>query len=359
MSIRRVGFSPFVSSANYIEAQKRVEAVEKHASTEDAELKTEEEALESLNAQYLAELEAVEAERAQQQALAESLRTELTLRDGYETLKEGPVDLKGGVEEPIPEPMHPDDFQSGVSLASLARANVYQTTVREEQRAAARQAELEREEAQRAALEQAAAWRTEEQAAAPQPHEEEQGDGEPDEDWMRSELAALDAQNDSTEALDEDEEGYQDPGADAFYASLEDVENLEAAQEEQERGNGFYASLDDIAHLVPESAPEVLDTQATENPPDAPEVQAGVEPSPGVDVAASVEPAASVGAVPNGEPAVPVEGAAMMAPPEPVAVSAPLPESWALPFDEEAAPAPVPVEPTASVMLPFDSDSSS
>lgn len=389
MSIRRVGFNPFVNSANFVEAQKRVEAVEKHAGTEDTELKTEEEALESLNAEYRAELEALEAERAEQQAKAESLRTELVLRDGYEKRKEGgPVDLTGGVEEPIPEPtVHPDDFQSGVSLASLARQSVYQTVSREEQRAAARQAELEREAAQRALAEHAAARRAElEGVSEAEPREEGEEEGELDEDWMKAELSALEARNDSTESLDEDEdeEGYQDPGADAFFASLEDIENLEAPQGQADTGNGFFASLDDIAHLVPESPPEEMDPQAAAvSPPDAPAVQAPVESMPVWDSigepAVAREPAVASGEtvtsaeavvsepIGPGEAAGPGASVGGESPPDPVAVSAPLPKTLMLPFfDDEVAPvaarppeSPESPEPSAPVMLPFDSDSSS
>src|SRR5688500_7007185 len=45
MSIRRIGFNPFVQTANLIHAQRRVEAVEKHIGAEDTELKSEEDVL--------------------------------------------------------------------------------------------------------------------------------------------------------------------------------------------------------------------------------------------------------------------------------------------------------------------------
>ena len=48
--------------------------------------------------------------------------------------------------------------------------------------------------------------------------------GPEDDNWMEAELSALQAEAD---ALGEDEEVYSDPGADSFFASLEDIENLE------------------------------------------------------------------------------------------------------------------------------------
>ncbi|AKI99256.1 hypothetical protein ATI61_106631 [Archangium gephyra] len=265
MSIRRIGFNPFVQTANIIEAQRRieaqhrVEAVEKHVGADDPALMTEEQALEALNAQHRAEMEALEAERAQKEREGEALRAQLTLADGYETAQRELVDLKGGKEAAKEAPPSARADTPGVSLAHLARANVYASVTRAERAAAEQLAALER-----AAAEQAATggpgveddWMAAEVAALQVDGGAEVAAGE-DNSWMAAELSALEAQ---AEALEEDEAVYSDPGADTFFASLDDIENLEQGRGafDDAGANAFVASMDDIALLVPDAAPEAV-----------------------------------------------------------------------------------------------------
>ncbi|WNG53731.1 hypothetical protein F0U59_02125 [Archangium gephyra] len=264
MSIRRIGFNPFVQTANIIEAQRRIEAqhrvdaVEKSIGTDDPALMTEEQALEALNAKHRAEMEALEAERAQKELESEALRAQLTLADGYETTAQREmVDLKGGkdvAKEALPSA---SADKPGVSLAHLARANVYESVSRAERAAAEQQAALER-----AAAEQEVAggagvddW----MAAEVDALQVDDGSGveaEEDNSWMEAELSALQAE---AEALEE-EEVYSDPGADTFLASLDDIENLEQGGGDfgDAGANAFVASMDDIAQLVPDAAFEAL-----------------------------------------------------------------------------------------------------
>lgn len=304
MSIRRIGFNPFVNTAAFVEAQKRIEAVEKHAGTEDTEVMTEEEALESLNAQQQAELDAILAERAQRERESEELRAKLLLVDGYEAAPKELVDLKGGVAERAAAEARAGAGRAGVSLAHLARANVYESVSR-----------AERAEAERAALAQAEAERAEaERAAAASVDGGDGVDGVEDNGWMEAELAALQAEMGELEGLDDVEEAYSDPGADSFVASLEDIENLEegGAELEDPHADAFVASLDDIAHLVPESAPEAVE------PGDVMELVADEVPAP---VEASRDAAVEA----------PVHGGS-------TGVSGAEPESrpMGLPFDDEA-----------------------
>lgn len=334
MTIRRIGFSPFVSSASYIEAQRRVEAVEKHIGADEAELDpenmTEEERLEFINAQHRAELEALEAEKAQKEGESQALRAKLTLSDGYETPNtDGPVDLKGGVEEPVADAPSSEP-SPGVSLASLARANVYQTVSRAEQRDAERRAELELAAAQQAELERAEPPAEDVSAGAVLPG---------DEDWMKAELDALQAQDGSLEDVDAAGDSSLDPGANDFVASLEDIENLEEPEEDLSVGNGFVASLEDIALLVPETPAEEAPVAAGSAP----------EPTPVQAEAAPVQ--AEVRELPAS-----LEGFALRPEVAPEAPSAPV---FALPFDDEAvapAPASVTSTPEAPLSLPFDGD---
>lgn len=345
MSIRRIGFNPFVNTAAYIEAQKRIEAVEKHAGTEDTEVMTEEEALASLNAKQQAELDAIEAERLQRERESEELRAKLTLADGYEATPKELVDLKGGVDERAASANKAGMGKAGVSLAHLARANVYESVSRAE-RADAERAALAQAEAERLAAEQAAAASV------------DGGDEVGDNSWMEAELSALQAEMEGMEELDGAEEAYSDPGADSFVASLEDIENLELGGEENENphANDFVASLDDIAHLVPEPAPEATFEPAPEAaielaPQDvfepAPEA---VEPG-GVGESAASEPpvmrAEEVPALPQEVAASQVEAsseAPVEAPVEApihggateVASAQPEAKSVGLPFDDEA-----------------------
>ncbi|MFL5352837.1 hypothetical protein [Archangium sp.] len=333
MSIRRIGFNPFVNTAAVIEAQKRIEAVEKHVGADDAEPMTEEEALASLNAQQQAELDALEAERAQREQESAELRAKLMLADGYEAAPKELVDLKGGVAERAPVADRAGAGKPGVSLAHLARANVYASVSR-----------AERAEAERAALAQAEAERAAAEAAAASV---DAGGGVEDNSWMEAELSALQAELEEVEGLDGAEEAYSDPGADSFVASLEDIENLEqgGAEFDDPHANDFVASLDDIAHLVPEPAPEVaiepasepVSEAALESAPEAVE-QGGVgepvadEPSVMLaeDVAAlSVE--VSSEAPVEAPAAVPVHGGS-------AEVSGAQPEAKpvGLPFDDEA-----------------------
>ncbi|WPB76796.1 hypothetical protein KYC5002_48450 [Archangium violaceum] len=264
MSIRRIGFNPFVQTANIIEAQRRIEAqhrvdaVEKSIGTDDPALMTEEQALEALNAKHRAEMEALEAERAQKELESEALRAQLTLADGYETTAQREmVDLKGGkdvAKEALPSA---SADKPGVSLAHLARANVYESVSRAERAAAEQQAALER-----AAAEQEAAggagvddWMAAEVDAL-QVDDGSEVEAEADNSWMEAELSALQAQ---AEALEE-EEVYSDPGADMFLASLDDIENLEQGGGDfgDAGANAFVASMDDIAQLVPDAAFEAV-----------------------------------------------------------------------------------------------------
>lgn len=235
MSIRRIGgFNPSIQTPGLIQGQRRVDAVEKHIGTEDAGPMSEEEALEALNAQHQAELEALEAERAQQEQETSELRAKLMNVDGFERSQRQLVDLKGGTES-APEASAPpaDADKSGILLAQLVRASTY----------AAARAESARAEAEAAAAAEA-------EAASVQV-EAEPGTGE--EDWMQAELAALQAELEGAE-VDEVQEASQDPGADSFFASLDDIANLEpgGADLGDSGGDAFFASLDDIAHLVPE-----------------------------------------------------------------------------------------------------------
>ncbi|MFE8604407.1 hypothetical protein [Archangium violaceum] len=325
MSIRRIGFNPFVQTANIIEAQRRIEAqhrvdaVEKSIGTDDPALMTEEQALEALNAKHRAEMEALEAERAQKELESEALRAQLTLADGYETTAQREmVDLKGGkdvAKEALPSA---SADKPGVSLAHLARANVYESVSRAERAAAEQQAALER-----AAAEQEAAggagvddWMAAEVDAL-QVDDGSEVEAEEDNSWMDAELSALQAQ---AEALEE-EEVYSDPGADMFLASLDDIENLEQGGGDfgDAGANAFVASMDDIAQLVPDAAFEALP-------------EAGAEAvSPAVAESVALEPSvilAEAVAVPEAVP-VPVPEEAPAA-----ASSARQAPAMGLPFDD-------------------------
>ncbi|MBM7112241.1 hypothetical protein [Archangium primigenium] len=253
MSIRRVGFNPFVATASLVQAQRRVAPVEKHIGADNPELQTEEDGLDSLNSHYRAELEALEAERAKKAKQVETLRSKLMLRDGYEKLPEELLDLKGGARDEMEQPDPRQAGKPGVSLAQLARANIYERVSREE-RAAAQRAELERAEAELRAAENAlaaqqaaltAATELEEAALQDEPLAEDDAA-----DWMAEELEAL--QEGAEEDADAEEELYSDPAADLFLASLDDIENLETAPVEDPHAGAFVASLDDIEHLAPE-----------------------------------------------------------------------------------------------------------
>lgn len=304
MSIRRIGgFNPSIQTANLVNAQRRIEAVEKSIGTDDDLLDPEE----SLRLKQQAELEQLEAERAAQAREADELRAQLTLVDGYEQAPRELVDLKGGVDKARPQAPGAEGGQDrpGVSLASLARESVY----------AAAQAQQRAEEAARAsALEDGFG---------------DVAEARPDDNWMAAELEALQSQLESelgdVDGVDDEEASYSDPGADSFLASTDDVANLEldGSEYEDPGADAFLASMDDIANLVPESEPEA---------PAAVEAQVA-EAAPAVSIEADAAAPAA------GEPAV------------------------ALPFDEEAAPAPVPAAeqpPEAvaspSVALPFETE---
>jgi uncharacterized protein YlxW (UPF0749 family) len=238
MSIRRIGgFNPSVAvqTAQLIESQRRVEAVEKHIGADDPALMTEEQKLEALNAQLQAELEEMEAERAAVEQAATELRSQLMNADGFErTQQRELLDLKGGAEaEPEVLPGAEGGQGKGISLGRLAMASAYEA------------AQI------RAAAEDA-------MAAASTQQEGEVAASE-DNDWMQAELAALQAEVDGADEVADSEEAYNDPGADSFLASLEDIENLEAggANFEDPGADAFVASLDDIAHLEPEAGAEV------------------------------------------------------------------------------------------------------
>ncbi len=288
MSIRRIGFSPFVQTASVIEAQRRieaqhrVEAVEKHLGADDPSLMTEEQALEALNAKHRAEMDALAAEQAQKQLESDALRAQLTLADGYETGQRELVDLKGG-KDPAKEAL-PDAGadKPGVSLAHLARANVYESVSRAE-RAAAEQAATEQAAAAGGAV-GADDWMAAEVAALQVDGGAEVEAGE-DNSWMEAELSALQAQAD---ALGEAEEVYSDPGADTFFASLDDIENLEQGGGDfgDAGANAFVASMDDIALLVPgsEAGAEAVPPAAAESVAMEPSVilaEAVAVPEPG------------------------------------------------------------------------------
>jgi hypothetical protein len=335
MSIRRIGgFNPFVQTANLINAQRRVEAVEKHIGAEDVELKSEEDILNAINAQHQAELEALEAERAAKERETTELRARLVNVDGFERAQRELVDLKGGAEaagEGVAAAEAGGD-KPAVTLAHLARANAYAAAARAERLAA-----------EQAAAEQAA-------AEASSVGEAELGAGV-DENWMEAELSALQSELGEVDAA---EESYSDPGADVFFASLEDIENLEegGADFGDSGANAFVASLDDIAQLVPELAAEVAGSGAVTGVADEPSVLSSDEvPAPAPAVVDSFEPA-------------PVHTAAPAAPgaPAPVAVSAPqvdvAPELAATPEGTQGEPTPVAAsEPEAPpVGLPFDDE---
>jgi hypothetical protein len=297
MSIRRIGFSPFVQTASVIEAQRRieaqhrVEAVEKHLGADDPSLMTEEQALEALNAKHRAEMDALAAEQAQKQLESDALRAQLTLADGYETGQRELVDLKGG-KDPAKEAL-PDAGadKPGVSLAHLARANVYESVSRAERAAAEQLAALERTAAEQAATATAGgvgednSWMAAEVAALQVEGGTEVEAGE-DNSWMEAELSALQAQAD---ALGEAEEVYSDPGADTFFASLDDIENLEQGGGDfgDAGANAFVASMDDIALLVPgsEAGAEAVPPAAAESVAMEPSVilaEAVAVPEPGL-----------------------------------------------------------------------------
>ena len=360
MSIRRVGSNPFVNSANLIQSQRRIERVEKHIGAEDSELKTEEEALESLNKLQQAELDELEAERAEKAKQTESLRAQLVLSDGYERhAPEELVDLTGGAREAYERDLQAlrereQAKKPGVSLAQLARASVYERVSREEKaaalRAEAERVEAERAEAERLALELAASEEAQQavrEGGVPMLDEEVLPDAEDEEpvDWMAEELALRQqAEEDADDDGDGDDEEYEDPQADSFLASLEDIENLEERPVEDPHAGGFLASLDDIENLETPSAPdmeaeayEVLEDGALVDAEDAEEAL-----SADVDVSADVEDVFE----------------------EPPAAE---PEALLLPFDEEAAPEPVvqqtaepmaraEAEAEAEVVLPFDDE---
>ncbi|OJT21273.1 hypothetical protein BO221_25935 [Archangium sp. Cb G35] len=327
MSIRRIGFNPFVQTANIIEAQRRIEAqhrvdaVEKSIGTDDPALMTEEQALEALNAKHRAEMEALEAERAQKELESQALRAQLTLADGYETAAQREmVDLKGGkdvAKEALPSA---SADKPGVSLAHLARANVYESVSRAERAAAEQLAALERAAAEQEAAGGAGAGVDDWMAAevdALQVDDGSEVEAEEDPSWMEAELSALQAQ---AEALEE-EEVYSDPGADTFLASLDDIENLEQGGRDfgDAGANAFVASMDDIAQLVPDAAFEALPEAEAVSPAAAESV--ALEPS--VILAEAV-------AVPEAVPApVPVPEAAPAA-----ASSAQQAPALGLPFDD-------------------------
>jgi hypothetical protein len=203
---------------------------------------------------------------------------------------------------------------------------------------------------QRAALEQAAAqqaptagagddWMAAELSAL-QVEDGAEVEAGAEDNWMEAELSSLQAQ---AEALEEEEEVYSDPGADSFFASLDDIENLEpgGADFDDAGANAFVASMEDIALLVRDSGAEAV-------PPGAPEPVAA---EPSVILAHEVAPPAP-GLVPGEAPAVASGGQEARA--------------VGLPFDDEAAPAPVAGQPVAEqpvagasapVGLPFDPDS--
>jgi|GEM_PF-2226034 len=266
MSIRRIGFSPFVQTASVIEAQRRIEAqqrvdaVEKPIGADDPALMTEEQQLEALNAKHRAELEALEAERAQMERESAALRAQLTLADGYETAQRELVDLKGGkdsTKEALPDA---GADNPGVSLAHLARANVYASVTRAERAQAEQRAALEKAAAEQAPAAGGAAgeddWMAAEVAALQVGGGAEVAEGE-DNSWMEAELSALEAQ---AGALEEAEDVYSDPGADSFFASLDDVENLDPGGGNfgDAGANAFVASMDDIALLVPDAGAEAV-----------------------------------------------------------------------------------------------------
>lgn len=262
MSIRRIGgFNPSVQTPGLIQGQRRVDAVEKHIGTEDAGPMSEEDSLAALNAQHQAELEAIEAERAQRERETSELRAKLLNVDGFERSQRQLVDLKGGAETAPEASAGPADTAdtSGILLAQLVRASTY----------AAAKAESARAEVEAAAAAEA--------EAASLQGEAEVGTG--DEDWMRAELSALQSELEGS-AVEEVEEAYQDPGADSFLASLDDIVNLEpgGADLGDSGGDAFFASLDDIAHLVPELAAQVVGTASAEAPAGA-EAPVG-EPAP-------------------------------------------------------------------------------
>jgi hypothetical protein len=188
------------------------------------------------------------------------LRSQLMNVDGFErTQQRELLDLKGGAEAE-PEVLAGAEGGQGmgsVSLAHLARASAF----------AAAQA--------RSAVENAA-------AAASAQQEAEVAAPAQDEDWMQAELAALQAEVDGAAELEADEEAYLDPGADSFFASLEDIENLEQGGDLGDPGaDAFVASLEDIAHLVPEAGAEAtapVSDPAREEP--SPLVSAEPEPRP-------------------------------------------------------------------------------
>ncbi|EPX64441.1 putative exosome complex exonuclease 1 [Cystobacter fuscus DSM 2262] len=370
MSIRRIGPNPFVNTASLIQSQRRIERVEKHIGAEDAELKTEEEALDALNNLHHAEMEALQAEREQKAKQTESLRAQLVLRDGYEARSEELVDLTGGAREAYERDLlelqaREKANKPGVSLAHLARANVYERVSREE-RAAAQRAELERAEAERIAAELAAAEEAEAAAreSVPMLDEEalpEESEEEGEVDWMAEELAMLQDEDGESDASDEEdeEEEYVDPEADSFLASLEDVENLEQAPAEDPHAGGFLASLDDIAQLAPGSDAEV-DVEVAE------EQSEEWAPEEGAREAAADEEGASEVSAEAGEDFVAEveEGpAAHEDAPEADAAREPDFPAAMLPFDDESAEATASPEsrPEAEAVevLPFDDEDAS
>ncbi len=316
MSIRRIGgFNPFVQTPGLIQGQRRVEAVEKHIGAEDAELKSEEDILNAINAQHQAELEELEAERAAKERETAELRARLLNVDGFERAQRELVDLKGGTEaaqEGVAGAEAGAD-KPGVTLAHLFRASAYAAAAR-----------AERVAAEQAAVAQAAV----EQAAASMQGEAEVAPGV-DENWMEAELSALQAELDE---VDEAEEAYSDPGAESFFASLEDIENLEegGADFDDSGANAFVASLDDIALLVPELAAEPSVVVSEEVPAPAPEVVDSFEAAP-VHTAAPAEPGAPA-------PVAELAPAQVQGEPSPVAASEPEARPVGLPFDEDGDP---------------------
>ncbi|WNG13490.1 hypothetical protein [Cystobacter fuscus] len=362
MSIRRIGPNPFVNTASLIQSQRRIERVEKHIGAEDTELKTEEEALDALNNLHHAEMEALQAEREQKAKQTESLRAQLVLRDGYEARSEELVDLTGGAREAYERDLlelqaREKANKPGVSLAHLARANVYERVSREE-RAAAERAEAERIAAELAAAEEAEAAARE---SVPMLDEEAPPEEAEEVDWMAEELAMLqdeDGESDDSGEEDEEEE-YVDPEADSFLASLEDVENLEQAPAEDPHAGSFLASLDDIAQLVPGSNAEADGEVAEEQS----EEWASEEER---EAAAEEEGASEMSAEAGEDFIVEVEEgpAAHEDVPEADAASEPeSPSAVMLPFDDEGAEAIASPEPRpeaeAAEVLPFDDEDAS
>lgn len=83
-----------------------------------------------------------------------------------------------------------------------------------------------------------------------------------------AELEELEAELDEGDAS---EVAYSDPGAEALFASIHDLANLEQSGAELSNAgaSSFLANVDDIAHLVPELAAQVAGTGVVEALEDA------------------------------------------------------------------------------------------